>query len=45
MESKDTLGTGFTAEMESNLDEIEIGNRQRPSMAYFAEHFQSTCGT
>ena len=35
------FGTGFTAEMESNLDEIEIGNSAAPQVWHtFAEHFQ-----
>ncbi len=35
------FGTQFTAEMESNLDEIEVGNSAAPAVWHtFAEHFQ-----
>tara|TARA_Y100001968_G_scaffold329053_1_gene377539 strand:- start:3397 stop:5742 length:2346 start_codon:yes stop_codon:yes gene_type:complete len=35
------FGTEFTSEMESSLDEIELGNSQAPQVWHtFAEHFQ-----
>ena len=36
------FGTGFTAEMESNLDDIELGNTAAPTAWHtFSEHFQA----
>ena len=36
------FGTGFTAEMESNLDDIELGNSAAPSAWHtFSSHFQT----
>ena len=36
------FGTGFTAEMESNLDEIELGNSSAPTAWHaFSTHFQA----